>query len=454
MSLTSETKARGAVASLCLLVSALAVAPYFFMGEPVPGASPWDLRMPNTHDIWLNFDQMRDFYQGLSAGEIYPRWEEDTNYGFGAPTMCFYPPGFYYLTSLVYALFHNWTWVLLGVHLLLMVVSSAAAYLLARRCMSRGASAVVMIAYALFPYHAIDQYRRGAFSELVAFACMPLVLLFVDKLLNGGSRLLPLTGLSLSYGAFLWSHPPTAYQFTLALCPLLLLFGWMRHNWKGLLWTGGGLALGLGLSAAYLYPAAVEENFIRHEILGQIWPYHATYLFMYAGYSKEYFEFSQLLNASWCFYVAAIVLSMVVLRSRLHERLVFWTAMGCFASFMMLRISAPLGRMIPEIDIGVLSWRMLAISTLVAALLVGACAQAALDTQGVRRVMFGVVTAGILAGGIILTVWGVILPVNSFPAFQPRPAHTNYAIIPRTAPAHTDELPRLDRAAWNQQAGH
>jgi hypothetical protein len=36
-------------------------------------------------------------------------------------------------------------------------------------------------------------------------------------------------------------------------------------------------------------------------------------------------------------------------------------------------------------------------------------------------------------------------PVNNQDAFQPKEEHTNYAIIPRTAPANTDDLPEMDR---------
>jgi hypothetical protein len=499
----SEFKARAAIALLCGLVSAAAVTPFFVMGQPLPGGSRLDLRMPDTHDMFLHFDQMRDFYQGLAAGELYPRWEEDTNYGFGAPTTCFYPPGVYYLTALLYLLLHDWTRVLLCAHLVIMVASAAAIYLLARRCMSRAAAAVAMTAYVIFPYHAIDQYHRGALAELLAFVWMPLILLFADKLfatcgksgrssnsgtgddiphresvedtppftaesracLRIGTRsefrrklfaasrpLLPAAGLALSYGAFLWSHPPTAFQFSLVLCPFLPLLALLRRNWKRFLWVCGGLVVGAGLSAAYLYPAAVEQGLIRHEIIQKIWPYHETYLFMYAGYSKRYFEFFQLLNASWCLYVAFILFTAFALLAfggsrlarSLRDNIVVWTGMGCLASFLMLHISAPLGRRIPMIDIGVFSWRMLAITTLVAALLAGAIVQAATDVRRARG-LFGVVTLAMLFGGGLFTMFGIMAPVNKQEAFQPEEDHTNYAVIPRTAPAHTDDLPEMDR---------
>jgi len=451
--MSGEYRARAAVVLMSILVSAAAVVPFFFMGHPLTGGSRWDLRMPWTHDMFLHYDQMRDFYQGLAAGEVYPRWEEDTNYGFGAPTTCFYPPGVYYLTAGFYPIFHDWTRVLLVAHLLMMGGSAAAIYFLARRYMSRAAAVAVMFAYVVFPYHTIDQYHREALAELLSFVWMPLIMLFADQLLAAARPWLPLAGLALSYGAFLWSHPPTAYQFSFVFCPFLVLLALWRRNWRGLLWAGAGFALGAGLSAAYLFPAAMEQNLIRHEIIEKIWPYHETYLFMYAGYSRRYFDFFQLLNWSWCFDVAVILgasTAILILASRLRKITIFWTAIGCWASFLMLHISAPLGRHIPKIDIGVFSWRMLAITTLIAALLVGALVQAAMEARRGKRAgrltLFGALATFALCGGTMFTVFGVMAPVTNEDAFQPEEEHTNYAIIPRTAPERTDDLPDVERA--------
>jgi len=445
-----------AVAMLCIVASAAAVVPFFFMGNPLPGGTRRDLRMPWTHDMFLHYDQMRDFYAGLAAGEIYPRWEEDTNYGFGAPTTCYYPPGVYYLTAALFPVFRDWTQVLVAAHLLIMMASAAAIYLLARRYLSRSASIAAMVAYVVFPYHAIDQYEREALAELLSFVWMPLIMLFADKLLAKERPWLSIAGLAVSYGGFLWSHPPTAYQFTLVFCPVLFVFTARRRNWRGLMSIGAAFILGAGLSAAYLYPAAAEQNLIRHEIIEKIWPYHETYLFMYADYSRRYHDFFQLLNWSWCLNVAAIVSAAGVFwifAVRLRNTAVFWVALGAVASFLMLRVSAPLGRHIPKIDIGVFSWRMLAISTLAAALLIGAITQAALDARHENRRrqfrLLAALAAAAFLGCTSFTVLRVMAPVNHEDAFQPEEEHTNYAIIPRTAPPNSDDLPELDRATLN-----
>ncbi len=177
-----ERKTRLLIALLCVALSGLASVPFFFMGQTKTEGGGLELKMPATHDMHLHYEQMRSFYHGLSAGSIYPRWEEDTNRGFGAPTMSYYPPGVYYITSLFYAMSGDWIRTLLNAHLLMMLASAAAIYIYARRFMSRFAALTAMAAYIFLPYHLLDQYQRGAIAELLGFIWMPLMLMFGESL--------------------------------------------------------------------------------------------------------------------------------------------------------------------------------------------------------------------------------------------------------------------------------
>src|SRR5438552_14505462 len=172
------------IALLCIGLSAFAVVPFFFMGRSETGGDAFELRMPTTHDMFLHYDQMRSFYNGLAAGEIYPRWEEETNRGFGAPTTSYYPPGVYYLTSAFYAVTRDWVRALLDAHLVMMIAAAAAFYIYARQVMCRAAAVAAMAAYVFLPYHLVDQYQRGAIAELLGFVWMPLMLLFGERLMR------------------------------------------------------------------------------------------------------------------------------------------------------------------------------------------------------------------------------------------------------------------------------
>jgi hypothetical protein len=471
-----------AVALICLCLSAASALPFFFMGLSANREDVEELHIPVTHDMHLHFEQMKSFHEGISSGEIYPRWEEDTNRHFGAPTTSYYPPGVYYVTSAFYAAVGDWWWALMGTHLFMMAGAAAAIYLYAREAMSRFASVVAMAAYTLSPYHLLDQYQRGALAEMLGFIWMPLMLLFAERLLRRetgpGARpqgalprtLLNASGLALSYGAFLWSHPPTAYQFSLAFGLFVLLLAAARKELKGLLTVGSAMALGLGLSAAYLYPAAVEQDLIRHEYVSDTWPYHATYVFLHAlPYSGGHKGFFNLVDGIWLFCtvtVAAAAVSILVsvllrrafklrpvgLTAGLDGRITLWVVMGCFAGFMMTEASAPLGRLIPKIDIGVFTWRMLSISSLVVSLIAGACAEAAAEAARKRlrsgQAAFGFVAVFVTVGGLVLSVLAVAGPMIRAPLMVPSLEHLNFAMIPRTAPEDPRDLPEVPAAEF------
>src|SRR5918911_2087320 len=162
-----------AVGVLAVALSTLAVVPFFFMGQNELGTAS-GLRMPTTHDMFLHYNQMRSFEEGLRSGELYPRWEAGTNRGFGAPTTSYYPPGVYYITALGYWLTSDWTRALLLAQWLMMAGAGLALYAYARQVMSRAAAVVAMAAYVVGPYHLLDQYQRGALAELLGFVWMPL----------------------------------------------------------------------------------------------------------------------------------------------------------------------------------------------------------------------------------------------------------------------------------------
>lgn len=462
---------------LCLLLSAIATIPFYFFGRPQHGPRVLQLQMPITHDMHLHLEQMKSFYNGLSAGEIYPRWEEDTNRGFGAPTTSYYPPGVYYLTSAFYAISHDWIVALLGTHLLMMAASAIAFLFYIRQFVSNRAAAIATTAYIFLPYHLLDQYQRGAMAEMLGFIWMPLMLLFGERLFRrrevevpgegrpaGSGILLNLAGLAASYGAFLWSHPPTAYQFSLAFGIYMLVFAWLRRELRGLILVGCAIALGVMLSAAYMYPAALEQDLIRHEYVSETWPYHSTYVFVHHLPYKSAGGFFRLVDAIWIFGALITLASGALIFTlqrqrlawRLRERAIVWFITGCFASFMMLKYSAFIGRYIPKIDIGVFTWRMLSITTLVAALFAGLCAHLASEKLNLlrgRRLLFASLAGIIAFGGIVFSVVAVAPPMVHAPKFIPSEEHVNYATIPHDAPEDPMDMPHLERVMLNRNNG-
>jgi uncharacterized membrane protein len=439
---------------LSLVLSALAVLPFFFIGED-RAAGCCGGQMPVTHDGAMHYNQMRAFWNGLASGRVFPRWESETHYGYGAPTMEFYPPAVYYLTSLFYLFAGDWQLVLLLLHLLVMAASGLAIFCYARQTMSQGASSVAIAVYILAPYHMLNQYQRGAIAEQLSFIWMPLLLLFADRLRREKSSLPDFAILAFIFAAFLYSHPPTAYQFVLVFGSCFAIRELSSRNWRGLSLLALSLAVGSLIAAAYFYPAIAEQSLINADDVEKTWPYHSSYVFDYTQkrYDRIHENFFIRLDHIWAFCGVAVVLTgslLLIARNRLKSidlraNVLFWIVAGGLVVFLMTRYSHPIGRLIPKIEIGVFSWRMLSLASLAVALLAGACWQAASEMSGKGRefVLASVSSLLVVTAAIAMSVWYVVKPMYRVEAFKPIPEHYNYATLPRGVPR---DLPKIEPA--------
>jgi hypothetical protein len=152
-----------------------------------------------------------------------------------------------------------------------------------------------------------------------------------------------------------------------------------------------------------------------------------------------------------------------------------WAWAGLIASFLMTKYSKPIGRLIPKIETGVYSWRMLALTSFAVAMLAGACFEVrstafrrkrlnhqALPPEGgatnsppeggaAKSPLKGgttnlaplVASLMILIAALAASAWYVAWPMWRAQSFEPNPEHYNYATLPRGAPR---EAPPMDRA--------
>lgn len=463
---------------LSALVAALAIIPFFVIGEdPKQGCCGGE--MPVTHDLVMHLNQMQSFYRGLESGLLYPRWQEETNLGFGAPTTIFYPPLVYYLTSLVYFLFRDWMITIEATYYLLMLASGLAFFALSRRMMGRVAALVAMIVYMIAPYHLINHYQRGALAECLSFIWMPLILACARDLLTSAapeagvveegkrrsSRELlewmirpAALGLSVCWGLFILSHPPTAYQFMLISGPVAVWLIARRRLWASGVACAAALGLGTMLAGVYIIPAILEQHYIHSDDVEKTWPYHESYVFLFnsARYDHLGDDFVMRIDHIWLFTVVTLAIVAVVIRILQKRGLepregILWVAIGVYTSLMMTLPSKPLGMLIPRIEIGVFSWRMLTITTLVSAILTGYLldARRALPRRATGR-WAAIIALALLAGNLAAGFWLVVWPMVRAEAFKPNPLHANFAMAPRQSGR---ELPSRGEVDWVSGSG-
>jgi hypothetical protein len=249
-----------------VIIAMLAMAPEFAVGLTV------------TDNFRFNLTWPEQFIELFRGGALYPRWLPRSWGGMGSPVFYFYPPLFFWVTSLVDILSGGW----LAPE---RIVPIASALLLAASGVSMRAwlklhvghsrALIGAVAYMLAPYHLYDIYGRGALAEASAYASVPIVMLALTRLRNGRSHSIAM--LALAFSVLLFSHLPTALLVTLFLIapyvavaavrspePLRFLTMSLIGGLLGTMIAAVFIVPALGL-LPYVSPGALSGSFYRPE---------------------------------------------------------------------------------------------------------------------------------------------------------------------------------------------
>jgi 6-pyruvoyl-tetrahydropterin synthase-like protein len=442
------------------LLGTSVVAPFYLARseQSSDGTRTWT--MITTHDLPNYIPNMEQFSKGLKSGVFYPRWTPDINAGYGSATANFYPPGTFYLTSLINSVVDNWSITLFILSALSLGASCIAFYLLARNFYSRMASAVAAVLYTLLPYHQLDLYWRGAIPEFVGFVFLPLVLYFAYKLGNK-SRFRYYAGLGFVYGLYLLTHMPVGYLFTYTLAFYAVLWAIRERDAGIVLRIAGGMAIGLLVSAIYWLPAALEGKYV-YEWASEIFPYHSTYITMlpppdtFFDYVQEVFSYNALAL------IVTIVILITLSKSlpsrptgnhqqappALDHQTRLWLILGIATLFMSTSFSIYISRLIPKIQIAVPAFRWLAISSVFTSLLIAATFDYFRRARTFRP-KYELAYKGALALVIALNVWltahGIIVGAFSKPTYSAPAGFIDSGFTPKNAtrPAEIRNTPTV-----------
>lgn len=330
-----------------------------------------------THDGEWAVVRLSEMVRELKDHQFPPQWSQYLNHGYGYPLFLFTYPLPYYAGTLLHGVGFGLVSSIKLLFILSIIGSAISMYIFSYSIWGKAGAIISTVLYLFAPYRMANLYVRGSIGESLAFVFFPLLLFFVDRLLQ--TRKIPsFLALSLCFALFLLTHNA---MFVLFMPFLLLWIGYRifqfhdRYTKQRIFLLALALCLGLSLAATFWLPAIFEKKFIRLS---------STPL---ANKEEHFITIAQLLGNTWdfgikpplqigvshlLFALGAIIVNSVLFKKNKSMALVIAiSALTGISLFMLFPVSGIFWNMplLKEIDF---PWRMLGVSTFFITLLAGA----------------------------------------------------------------------------------
>ena len=371
------------------------------------------------HDFDFHMVNWMEAASQFSHGNLYPHWTFGPAYNAGEPRFVFYPPLSWMLGGILGLLLMHlpgvsqeaaWSAAPIVFTWAALTLAGTTLHRLARMFAGANAALLAAVLYVANPYMLFTAFERTAYGELLAAAWIPLLLLAI---LQDDVRI---ARVAIAV-ALLWlTNAPAAVMgcYTLALLAVVRVAMVARDSGMGaglkVAWKAtAGAALGLGLAALYIIPAAYERRFVQISmVMIEGMRIDHNFLFEHTGTVGDALLHDQVLHTASMIAVgmlAATLLALVALYAqrragdmRAHGSAYPTTALAILAAaigFLLTPASVLLWRFAPQAQFLQFPWRLLAILAAVFAL----AAAAALErVRGATQP----VVAAVLAVALVL----------------------------------------------------
>lgn len=353
-----------------LITIAISLIPLFSLLRP---------GMFAAHDSVSHVVRVASFYQSLTEGNLFPRWSQTLNAGYGHPIFMFLYPFASYFTALFHLFGFNFVVSLKLVLATSYILAGAFMYLWLKRHFSSSAALAGAAVFQLAPYRFVDLYVRNALGEHVAFMFVPLVFLSLYFLVTKPS-LVKISLTSLALAGLITAHNAVSLMFLpLALAyTLILLFQNRKQKLLSLisyLLVAG--IFGFSLSAFFWIPALIEGKYTLRNVIMQDEAFtdHFSSLKQLVlpnwGYGVSYSGLDDNLSLQigiiqWLSAAAGSILLFSNWRKiKLEIKLIACLTLFAFTftTFLMHKASLPLWHIIPFIKKFQFPWRFLIVPT-------------------------------------------------------------------------------------------
>jgi hypothetical protein len=327
------------------------------------------------HDFDFHLVSWFDCLNSWRHGILFPHWAPSANYGAGEPRFVFYPPLTWMLGAALGVVL-PWNLVPIVLTFLILAATGLATRALARQAFSDGVATLAGCAVLFSGYALFTAYERSAFGELTGSFWIPLLLLFtlrdrnqleflIRRALDGSTALLALV----VAGAWL-SNAPLGVMASYLLVAVALAAALLEKSWAPVLRASIAAAVGIGLAAIYLIPAAWEQRWadIRQAtddpglLIENSWLFGRHANPSLALHDQELWRVSIIAVVMIVLALAGLLVSR--LRNTLPAKLCWWFPLALIPQvvlFLQLHISLPVWNLLPKLLFLQFPWRWLVV---------------------------------------------------------------------------------------------
>ena len=237
------------------------------------------------HDFDFHVLNWLEAARQFAQGNLHPHWAYTPGWNAGEPRFIFYPPLSWSIGALLGLIF-PWTWTPIIYTWLALTAAGLCLYYLARDFATSTAATLAAIFYTVNPYMLFTAYERTAYAELLAAAWIPLLLHAILRqqvtipriaipiallwLTNAPAAVMSCYALALLTVIRLTTNPGAPYldsemwaSRASATAPAHSQTSNTQTPLRMALNIIAGTALGLGLAAFYILPAAYERRYVQ-----------------------------------------------------------------------------------------------------------------------------------------------------------------------------------------------
>lgn len=382
--------------------------------------------VPGGNDQQQHYQFAWTVYRSVSAGELYPSVDGETNRGFGDVGLRFYPPLTYYVLAFGYGLTGDWLFASLVAFTLVFFMGGLGVYLWAREELDRETALIAGAVYTFASYHLNLIYTNGLMAEFFASAIVPFCFLFLTRLCRRGGWI-DVLGLSTTFALLILTHLPITILGSIAMCVYALLLTSRKNLLRVAPQSLTSAALALAMSAFYWARMLPELDWVKHsshKYFDDTWSYAANYL-LYPSHFTRFGEDAlnlwladMMLVATILIAVPSVVVFMLGNRKQLGRYIVAVGVVGAFSVVMSTPVSSVVWDHFDMLQKVQFPWRWLSIVTASGAVFaaVGIKRAAEMLTSGKHHA----VAAGIASVLIVFVFTGVFIMKGA--TYTPAPA--------------------------------